>query len=504
MLVMVPNEFLDADVLLDAMQLEEEGLIGPSKDFSSGLVEEDDEGKVIPVGRACQVLVLDLADEALLGMADYDPVTHDFESCASFDGIRPSALPMISDVMADLQSWLEGVTENRLHFYSAREEPEQPPKAPPKKGPAAKKITNVAIMENLNALQNQLQALQAQQDLLRGEKASSSATPAVAPFTPMLATSKMPGVSANLAMPAGPLRGAAKLVGPPPKSKPPPAAFAPEEEVIGGGCGGAEPADASSDPMIKAIAQQSQALTALVAHLAGGDPLTELQAIGSGAGGSLSSKGVARREKMQADLASRQSSYFLQVQQQLFRRMHPSLPVPRTESELLGYGATMTAYMEKQGGYKHNKDQALCLWIAAHAMDSAMLGDDHGCREFLALLVTCLEQASYDGNWNVAYLLSLLEMPPATVFTERVANMPGLERPFSPLVPQQWAACALAYMKEVDVLSTKKTELKIPRVVPPKPGVPKPADPDPAESPSPRRRPKFPKKPKGSPDPKAG
>ena len=95
-------------------------------------------------------------------------------------------------------------------------------------------------------------------------------------------------------------------------------------------------------------------------------------------------------------------------------------------------------------------------------------------------------------------------MPPATVFTERVANMPGLERPFSPLVPQQWAACALAFLKEVDVLSTKKTELKIPRVVPPKPGAPKPSDPDPAESPSPRRRPKFPKKPKGSPDPKPG
>ena len=401
LLVMVPNDFLDADLLLDAMQMEEEGLIGPSKDFTSGLVEEDDEGKVIPMGRVCQVLVLDLADEALLSMADYDPVTHDFESCASFDGIRPSALPMISDVMADVQSWLEGVTENRSHFYSAREEQEQPPKAPPKKGPTSKKITNVAIMENLNALQNQLQALQAQQDLLRGEKTSSSATPAIAPFTPMLATSKMPGVSANLAMPAGPLRSVAKLVGPPPKSKPPPAAFAPQKEVTGGGCGGADPADASSDPMIKAIAQQSQALTALVAHLAGGDPLTELQAIGSGAGGSLSSKGVARREKMQADLASRQSVQLFSPSTTTVVQTYAPEPSGSTygirtsgvrchDDGLHGEAGRIQA---QQGPSPLPMDRSSCDGLY-------MLGDDHGCREFLALLVTCLEQASYDGNWD--------------------------------------------------------------------------------------------------------
>lgn len=209
--------------------------------------------------------------------------------------------------------------------------------------------------------------------------------------------------------PSGALSGIAKLVGPPPKAKAPNVPDVVEEGVTGGDGGGVNPTDSISDPMVRAITQQSQALTALVAHLAGGDPLSELQGSGAGAGGSLSSKGVARRERMQMDLANRQSSYFLQVQQQLFRRMFPSLPVPKTESELTGYGATMTSYMEKQGGYKNNKDHALCLWIAAHAMDSAMNGDEHGCKEFLALLVTCLEQASYDGNWNVAYLLSLLE-----------------------------------------------------------------------------------------------
>ena len=374
---------------------------------------------------------------ALAHLVDYDPVTHDFDACASFDMIRPAAIPAVTDVLPAVKVWIEGVTENRLHFYSAREEQEPPAKAPAKKGPATKKITNHAIMEHLAALGSQLQALQTQQEELRkGAAASSSAIPVGGLGTHVPATSKMPSLSAGLPAMQTPVAGVSKLLGPPPKVKPPVAlgVVAPEVPIEPN----AEEQEPHQDSIVRAISQQSVAITSLVAHLAGGDALTELSSSGLGAGGSLSSKGVARRERMQQDLAERQSTYFLQVQQQLFRRMNPSLPVPKTEQELLGYGATMTSYMEKQGGYKNNKDHALGLWIAAHAMDSAMMGDMHGCKEFLALLIACMEQASYDGNWNVAFLLSLLEMPPATVFSERVHNVPGLQRPFSPLVPQQW------------------------------------------------------------------
>ena len=499
--MMIPDEFLDNDVLLDAMTSDESGLLGPSKTFSSGLCEEDDDLRIIPLGRTCEVLVIDVSDEVLGMLLDYDPVTHEFESCASFDLQRPAALPIGTDILDNIKIWMEGVTETRMNFYSAREEPEPAPKVSAKKGPP-KKITNQAIMEQLMAVQAQMKVIQADQERFKKDQASP-ATPAAAPFTPMPATSKMPGLSAGLQGPQLTLGGMSRLVGPPPKSKPPVVPDAIEAQEIGGDGGGQDQTDVAADPMLQALSQQSQALTALVSHLAGGDPLTELQSGASSTGGSLSSRGVARREKMQQDLANRQSSYFMQVQQQLFRRMYPSLPVPKSEAELIGYGATMTSYMEKQGGYRNSKDNALCLWIAAHAMDSAMAGDTHGTKEFLALLVTCLEQASYDGNWNVAYLLSLLEMPPATVFSDRVHNVPGLERPFSPLVPQQWAACALAYMKEVDLLSTKKTELRASKPAPPRPSPAKAAEADVPESPSPRRRPKFPKKPKGSPDPKS-
>ena len=493
---MIPDEYLDPDAVLNAMVVEEDDILGPSKDFVSELCEEDDDGRIIPLGRSCRVLVIDLSDESLSAMAEYDPVTHEFESCASFDAERPASVPAVTDVLPDVKKWIEGVTETRLHFYSAREERDPPAKAAAKKGPP-KKITNHTIMEHLAALSSQLQALQTQQEEMKKDRATaSSAIPAAAPFTPMPATSKMPSLSAGIPAPQTPLAGVSRLLGPPPKVKPPAVlGVAPEAENAEQE---GQEADQGQDPIVRAISQQSIAITSLVAHLAGGDALTELSS--TGVGGSLSSKGVARREKMQQDLASRQSTYFLQIQQQLFRRLHPSLPVPRSEQELVGYGATMTSYMEKQGGYRQCKDHALGMWIAAHAMDSAMMGDMHGCKEFLALLITCMEQASYDGNWNVAFLLSLLEMPPATVFSERVHNVPGLQRPFSPLVPQQWAACALAYMKEVDVLATKKSELKISK---PPPAKAPAADTETTDSPRPKRRPKFPKKPKGSPDPKA-
>ena len=505
MLLAVPDNFLDSDCMLDAQLAEGDSLLGPSKDFKSDLCEEDDDGASISLGRSISVVIIDVSNAALASFADYDPVTHDYDACRSFDADRPAALPILTDILEEVKGWVDSMVEGRVLFYSAREDQEAPtaPKASPsKRGPPAKKITNQVIMEHLTMLGNQMQALAAQQEeMRRGEPKVPTAIPAPEPSAFVAATTKMPAVSAGIPKTTGAMANAARLLGPPPKTKTLDALGA-IAEGQGQGVTVEEPSSSTDQSnIVKAISQQSQALTALVAHLAGGDPMTELSSMGgSGQGLSLSSKGVAPRERMQQDLALRRSNYFLQVQQQLFRRMHPSLPVPQTEEELIASGATMTSYLEKQGGYKTQRDQALAMWIAAHAMDSAMMGDMHGCKEFLAILVTCMEQASLDGNWSVAYLLSLLETPPSTLFSERVQHMPSMDKPFSPLVPQPWAACALAYLKEVDVLTNKKSELKTNKAS--SKAVTATTETEGAVT-SPRRRPKFPKKPKGSaPDPK--
>ena len=86
--------------------------------------------------------------------------------------------------------------------------------------------------------------------------------------------------------------------------------------------------------------------------------------------------------------------------------------------------------------------------------------DHKSCQEFLALLALALEQAATDGDWRIAYHLTLLEEPPPVMFQGRPQAVAAVGKPFANLVPPTLAATTLAYIKEVDVLITKKGELK--------------------------------------------
>ena len=218
----------------------------------------------------------------------------------------------------------------------------------------------------------------------------------------------MPAVSASLPMPGpGGVAKAAKLVGPPPKTKPAGSAVEALHAQEG-----EEPVDPlNPDPtsptsVAMALTQQSAAITALVAHLTTGDAMAELSS-SSSAGPSLNTRGVARREKMQMELSMRTSSFFLQVQQQLFRRMNPTKPIPASEADLAAAGVSMTDYLERYGGYRGNRETGLVLWILAHAMDAFAAQDVHGGKEYLALLAAALEQSAMDNSW-----LGICIMPP--------------------------------------------------------------------------------------------
>lgn len=254
-----------------------------------------------------------------------------------------------------------------------------------------------------------------------------------------------------------------------------------------------EPGEESPNAFAKALTQQSAAITALVAHLTTGDAMTDLSATSSG-GGSLNTKGAARRERMQSDLASRTSCFFLQVQQQLFKRMNPTRQVPQNEADLAASGISMTSYLERYGGFKGNREAGLALWIAAHVMDAMAVQDFQGAKEYMALLTVALEQSALDGGWQLAYLLCLLEDPPNNLFADRMAPITS-GRPFSPLVPPSWSAVALSYLKEVELLASRKQEVKNPKGIP----AAKPAaSPDPEPTPKPKGRPRFLKKAKAA------
>ena len=298
----------------------------------------------------------------------------------------------------------------------------------------------------------------------------------------------MPALSSGLTAGTAPKQAAA-LLGPTPKTRV--AAEANAADVgqsavpIQGG-----PGLAGEMTMAQTLSQQSLALTQLVAHLTGGDPMADLAGSSNAAGLSFGTKGVARREKLQTELAMRTSTFFLQVQQQLFKRMNPARVVPRSAEELAQTDVSMTSYLERYGGFKNNREAGLIMWILAHAMDAAAQEDFHATKEYMALLAASLEQSVLDGGWNVAYILSLMEEPPQQLFSERQQPMASSGRPFSPLVPPHWAAVALSYLKEIEVLSTRKVEMRRP------PAKAAQAEGEQTAPASPKRKPRFPKKPK--------
>ena len=104
LLIAIPEPYLDNDALLDAAMDSHDGVLGPSQEFVSELCEEDDETNLVPLGRTCNVLVLDVLDAALAHFPEYDPITHDFDSCLWFDNNKPAALPVLTDIFDDIKA----------------------------------------------------------------------------------------------------------------------------------------------------------------------------------------------------------------------------------------------------------------------------------------------------------------------------------------------------------------------------------------------------------------
>lgn len=488
LLLAIPDGFLSEELLLDGSADGFDGAVGPSKVFEATLLEEDESGTLAPTEFVKSFLVVDLKDECLSDMQVFGDEV-DPDHVFPFEESMPTAFPKVADVVAKVLEWCDAAVTGRAHFYSAREEQERTP--PPKRA-TPKKVTNAVLVDQIAALSAQVKLLNDQHQQMMQEKSSSSADRVPDPVLGGSMAARLPSLAASLGISQTPAK-ASQLMGPPPRvrqtERPDPvqAVRLDEPRLL-------EEEVAVGDPMLQAISNQSTALTALVAHLTGGtDALHDL----SGGGTSqlsMSGRGVARREKMQQELAARSSGFFLAVQQQLYKRMNPSRQVPRTQAEVTASGASMTAYLERYGGYRHARDAGLALWVAAHAMDCAAADDFVGTKEFLALLVAALEQSALDGSWNLAWVLTLMDDPPAMLFADRMTPVVSHGRPFSPLIPPSWAATSLAYLKEIELLVTRKGEVKPTRT--PKPT---PTEPDEENSPSPKRRPKFPKKPKADP-----
>ena len=515
LLLCVPRGAISEEVLIQALSGDDPtSMVGPSKLVEVALCEESEDGQVVSLDVSTHAYVVDFSDDILPFLMEYDG-TPEFENVPiSFSEAFPAALPETNSLLQATNVWLAQLPAERVNFYSAREEQEAPtvsPKANAKlagaKRPSAvsKRITNAQVMESVAALTEQVKLLAARQQQLEvGVKPSSASHVPVPPDGERrLPFAGLPTVASSLHPPQhGSLEGVPKvatLLGPPPKTR------AAAESGLASQALPEEPLnllDPAGQGQIDSglalvLHQQSKALTSLVAHIASqSDPFSDVHLTGASSSSSTSTKGSQRRERMQSDLANGTSSYYLTLMQQVHRRMFPGKPVPRSESELAA--TSFLAYLEKTGGYRNAREAGLLMWLLGHVADAAAADNMWLVRERLALVLVSLEQSVTDqGDWTLAYLLSLAEDPPLTLFQDRTATVSPYGTPFAPLVAPAWSATLLSYIKELEILSSKKLETAS---SPRKPKAQQPAaDSADKQDPSPKRKPRFPKRPKEAP-----
>eukprot|EP00435_Cladocopium_sp_Y103_P057911 s1162_g20.t1 len=209
--------------------------------------------------------------------------------------------------------------------------------------------------------------------------------------------------------------------------------------------------------LARAMMAQSAALTTLAAHIAGTsqDPMADLQLPG-GAG----TRGSAGRARLQAELAQHRGVFYDAVLRLMSRRMAPTSVAERTPPELLAAGICGTKYLERFGGYGRFRDLGMIQYQVMTAMDFMMTEDWGAVKDTIALLAVCLEQAVLDaGRFEVAQILTLQEDIPASVFTNRQLAATSRARAFAPLSDQRWVTAAIAFLKELDTISSKRNEL---------------------------------------------
>eukprot|EP00438_Fugacium_kawagutii_P018756 Skav204395 [mRNA] locus=scaffold2947:164542:176525:+ [translate_table: standard] len=211
-----------------------------------------------------------------------------------------------------------------------------------------------------------------------------------------------------------------------------------------------------SGDLAKAIYAQSHALTTSVQHLASTDPLQDLA---SSSSSSISSKGSQGRMRLQQEVAMQRGTFFQSVLQQMARRMQPTRIAEQSPAELSMRGITPTSYLERYGGYGKLKDIGCFQWQICLIMEHLQHDNINAAKDGNALLAVCLEQTALDqGRTDVGLLLSLTEEPPAGVFTNR--SLPGTfrGRPFAPMADQRWITTTLAYIREMDLINSRRLD----------------------------------------------
>eukprot|EP00435_Cladocopium_sp_Y103_P017354 s93_g4.t1 len=419
-LLAVASGVLPVEVLAAGETAPPTDMIGPHRTLHVEALTEEEDGTEADFPAGMLVDLVDFHASVLPLLRECDPVTD--SGALPFLADFPEVVPKPASLLTQAYEWLHMSEEDRINYYTAVEDAAETPRpkqsAPvtsagipaPKK--PAKRVTAAALSEQVSglaqtlpALTQQLEQLQAQQKRLEEAVNTGTAqqqTPAYRqPFqTPPALPSR-----ANV-------RSYLTGIGPPPEQ--------------------------SQSPQSLPLAY----------------PLEDEAKFSSGRNQGFFQEGTPTERP-----GSAQGAVHAESCSNAHRRLSPAVQVPQSLDDF-GSRALFTKYLEKHGGYAGSKDLGLAMWLVAQVADQMIQKDWIGAQEMLALAMVSIEQAAHDGNkWEVAWLLALQEEPPTTMFASRpVATNPRL-RAFSPLCPPEWATTILSYVKELDIINSRRTEV---------------------------------------------
>ena len=126
--------------------------------------------------------------------------------------------------------------------------------------------------------------------------------------------------------------------------------------------------------------------------------------------------------------------------------------------------ADPVAYLERFGHFVGQRDLAQIAWLVAQSWRALQLGEAERAEDLMALTFAGLEQASLDeGSMDTGFLLSQVEEAPPTL-TERRPPRRNLARgTFSQLYSGEWTATTMGYVRELDLLEERRSQLADPR-----------------------------------------
>ena len=205
---------------------------------------------------------------------------------------------------------------------------------------------------------------------------------------------------------------------------------------------------------------QSRALSALVAHMAGqSDALTDLATSSSSSSSSscsISTKGSAARLKLQKELGSRSGVFFDKVYEAAVRRTKGPCVAPSSGRES---GVRDDAVHGARRDFRDHRTWGLIQWQLSQAFDVLATDQVAGAKDVIALLMVMVDQIMLDsGSPDLGWLLTLQPDPPAPLCTAPI-NTPGSSlRSCSHLSDPKWIATSVSYIKEMETLSTRRTE----------------------------------------------